>query len=252
MVSKRRMTATGARATMSVLGYSLLSLLARKERTGYELSRFTSGARSMIFASSGHSNIYKELAKLKRDRYVTFRVVKGSRRLDKKVYSLTPLGLETLHAWLKSDPAKFVSRRELNIRMHALWLLDRADANALIDRQIDLAEAEIRELQFHWKYLEADNEIRFPPPAQHPLFGTYSNILLEIEVRRLTIDWCKTIRHRRNAEIEAPARRRGGAQAQRILPITPPGSPKRPAILARSTRARAASPNPRAKASPTS
>ncbi len=194
MSRKPSTRATAPRTTMSVLGYSLLSLLARKERTGYELSRFTSGVRSMIFASSGHSNIYKELAKLKRDKYVTFRVVKEARPFDKKLYTLTPLGRDTLRAWLKSEPELFSNRRELNIRAHALWLLSKKEAAAFLDKQIELATQEITDLKEHSAYLQKENKVTFPPPAQHPLFGTCSTIMLEIDSRKLVIDWCNWIR----------------------------------------------------------
>lgn len=194
MGGKRNAVTVKSRSTISVLGYSLLSLLARKDRTGYELSRFTSGARSMIFSSSGHSNIYKELAKLKTDKYVTFRVVKEARPFDKKVYTITPLGLDTLRAWLRVGPDLFVNRRELNIRAHALWLLKPGEANALLDKQISLAKTEIEQLTEHSGYLQAENKIKFPPPGRHPLFGTYSNIQLEIDSRKLIINWCKWIK----------------------------------------------------------
>jgi len=182
------------RAEISVLGYSLLSLLARKDRTGYELSRFTSGARSMIFSSSGHSNIYKELAKLKARKYVIFRVIKEARPFDKKVYSLTALGRDALRTWVASPPNMFSSRRELNIRTHALWLLTPEEVIEFLDNQIAIAETEISELDAHSQYLQEENDITFPPPAQHPLFGTYSNITLERESRKLMIDWCKSIK----------------------------------------------------------
>jgi DNA-binding PadR family transcriptional regulator len=179
---------------VSVLGYSLLSLLARKDRTGYELSRFTSGARSMIFSSSGHSNIYKELAKLKARGFVTYRIIKEARPFDKKIYSLTKSGRDTLRAWVASSPSMFANRRELNIRTHALWLLSPAEAIDFLDQQICTVQAEIEELNAHSRYLQEQNAITFPPPVRHPLFGTYSNIVLETESRRLVIDWCKSIK----------------------------------------------------------
>lgn len=206
MSLKKSTRTTAPRPSLSVLGCSLLSLLARKERTGYELSRFTSGVRSMIFASSGHSNIYKELAKLKRHNYVKFRVIKEARPFDKKVYSLTALGLSTLQCWLKSEPELFSNRQELNIRAHALWLLSKKDATAFLDKQIELAAQEIASLEEHGAYLQKQNQVTFPPSARHPLFGTYSNILLEIDSRKLIIGWCNWIK--KQWDLSKPARAR--------------------------------------------
>jgi DNA-binding PadR family transcriptional regulator len=194
---KIRSKAATSRTTISVLGYSILSLLTRKERSGYELSRFTSGVRSTLFASSGHSNIYKELAKLKRDEYVTFRVMKEARPFDKKLYSLTARGGEALRTWLRAEPGLFSNRRELNIRAHALWLVDDDDAASILDKQIEIAKAEIEALRHHSEYLQEDNEVSFPPTAQHPLFGTYSNIMLEIDSRKLMVRWCTWMKEQR-------------------------------------------------------
>ena len=180
--------------TISVLGYSLLSLLARKQRTGYELSRFTAGARSMIFSSSGHSNIYKELAKLSARKLVTFHVVKDERPFDKKVYSLSTLGRERLLQWVKAKPSR-IERTELNVRLHAIWLLKPAEAQALLEKQIALAEQELQELVQHREYLQKENNIELPPP-QHPLFGTFANIDLEAENRKLIIKWCQWVQKR--------------------------------------------------------
>lgn len=191
------------RQGISILGYSLLSLLARKDRTGYELSRFTKGARSMIFSSSGHSNIYKELAKLKINKYVTFRVVKETRPFDKKIYKLTASGRARLRAWVASSPDLFMSRRELNIRAHALWLLRPSEAISLLDQQISVAEQEIKHLAEHCDYLQKRNDIKFPPSPQHPLFGTYSNILLETESRKMIINWCKWMKRQKKSTKKA-------------------------------------------------
>jgi len=189
---------------VSVLGYSLLSLLARKQRTGYELSRFTAGARSMILSSSGHSNIYKELAKLSARNLVTFRVVKDDRPFDKKVYTLTVAGRERLLQWVKSKPTK-IDRTELNVRLHAIWLLTPAEAQSLLEKQIALAEQELNELRQHRNYLQEENDIGSPPP-QHPLFGTFANIDLEIAIRKLIVSRCQQIQKQWAESPMAPKR----------------------------------------------
>ena len=49
---------------ISSLGYALLSLLSRRNRSGYELSHSTSPPLDSLLWSAGHSQIYPELAKL--------------------------------------------------------------------------------------------------------------------------------------------------------------------------------------------
>jgi hypothetical protein len=39
--------------------------------------------------------------------------------------------------------------------------------------------------------VQEQNNVVFPPDVHHPLFGTSSNITLEIDSRKLVIDWCR-------------------------------------------------------------
>jgi hypothetical protein len=70
-------------------------------------------------------------------------------------------------------------------------------AASILDKQIEIAKAEIEALRHHSEYLQEDNEVSFPPTAQHPLFGTYSNIMLEIDSRKLMVRWCTWMKEQR-------------------------------------------------------
>ena len=90
---------------ISSLGYALLSLLARRDRSGYELSRSTSAPRDSLLWSAGHSQIYPELGKLANAGYVSFAAVAQARRPDKKVYRLSEAGARALKAWVRLPPS---------------------------------------------------------------------------------------------------------------------------------------------------
>jgi DNA-binding PadR family transcriptional regulator len=89
------------RPTTTILGYALLSLLARGTKSGYDLA---AGLKEPVgfFWHAHHSQIYPELARLEAAGLVTHTVVEQSDRPDKKVYSLTESGSATLTNWLES------------------------------------------------------------------------------------------------------------------------------------------------------
>src|SRR5262249_41480220 len=99
-----------------------------------------------------------------------------------------------------------IERTELNVRLHAIWLLKPAEAQALLEKQVALAEQELHELEQHRAYLQKENNIEYPSP-QHPLFGTFANIDLETESRRLMVRWCEWIQKQWAAKPTASRKR---------------------------------------------
>ena len=82
------------------LRHSLLGLLAEQPRTGYELTRLFDESLLNVWPAS-HSQIYPELAKLAADGLIR-QTASGSR--GKKVYAITPAGLNEVMAWLRTEP----------------------------------------------------------------------------------------------------------------------------------------------------
>src|SRR3712207_9483471 len=88
--------------SVTTLGYAILGLLSREELSGYDLmSRMK--ARVGFFWEARHSQIYPELARLEEQGLVTYRVVEQRGRPDKKVYEITPEGIEVLKGWVTED-----------------------------------------------------------------------------------------------------------------------------------------------------
>src|ERR1700678_1297453 len=81
---------------IGVLGHLLLGLLARGERTGWELTNEFDTSLANVWAAS-HSQIYPELAKLEGGGLIRKTVAgpRGSQR-----YAITESGRATVTAWL--------------------------------------------------------------------------------------------------------------------------------------------------------
>ncbi len=115
---------------MKILGYAILGLLSREELSGYDLAG-RMRARVVHFWEARHSQIYPELARLEEGGLVTHRVVVQRERPDKKVYKITPAGLEALKTWVTEPPAPRAARDELVLKAYSLWLAEPEEALAL-------------------------------------------------------------------------------------------------------------------------
>lgn len=77
----------------------ILTVLARGEMTGYEITKDFE-AVYVHFWRASHQQVYRELARLNKDGRVTVKVIAQEGRPDKKVYAITKRGLEELKRWI--------------------------------------------------------------------------------------------------------------------------------------------------------
>jgi DNA-binding PadR family transcriptional regulator len=218
-----------------------MCLLARRDRSGYELSLFTAPPRNFLLWSAGHSQIYPELAKLTEAGLVDFSRVSQPRRPDKKVYRLTEPGLDALRRWVLEPPRRTPVRQELMMKSHGCWLADPAGAAALFRSEAEIAETEIGMIEQHRERLAAQYDIPSQPGAGHPLFGTWANIRYAISSRRTLAEWCRWV--------EGELRKASGSEAEEET-APDPVSPPSPAAAVRPPVPRSARGKPRARAAP--
>jgi DNA-binding PadR family transcriptional regulator len=114
------------------LRYALLDLLAGDPMSGYDLTgRFTVSLANVWPAQ--HSQIYPELARLVQDGLI---VQTGEGPRGRKVYSITPAGVDAITAWLRETEPDYTIRAESLLRIFCLWALptDEALAHLAHDR----------------------------------------------------------------------------------------------------------------------
>ncbi len=81
------------------LDHAILSFLDFAPMSGYDLKKlFDESIRH--FWSATQSHIYRSLNQMEADGWIGYETVEQDGRPDRKVYSITPLGRENLHAWL--------------------------------------------------------------------------------------------------------------------------------------------------------
>jgi DNA-binding PadR family transcriptional regulator len=124
------------------LRHSLLGLLAEQPRTGYELTRLFDESLLNVWPAS-HSQIYPELAKLAAEGLIR-QTASGAR--GKKVYSITPGGMDEILAWLRTEPDHSTKNPSF-LRVFFLWLMEPEDAVAFLEGEELVHEAKLREFE---------------------------------------------------------------------------------------------------------
>src|ERR1700761_6851631 len=89
----------GFNGELMALREVILTVLARGEMTGYEITKDFE-AVYVHFWRASHQQVYRELARLNQDGRVTVKAVAQEGRPDKKIYAITKQGLEELNLWI--------------------------------------------------------------------------------------------------------------------------------------------------------
>ncbi len=179
---------------MKILGYAILGLLSREELSGYDLAG-RMRARVVHFWEARHSQIYPELARLEEGGLVTHRVVVQRERPDKKVYKITPAGLEALKTWVTEPPAPRAARDELVLKAYSLWLAEPEEALALFGDEGRRHEEKLLEYETirAWMEREWRGDILRP---DSPRFASYVALRRGILYEREYAEWCRWVAER--------------------------------------------------------
>jgi DNA-binding PadR family transcriptional regulator len=172
---------------MNSLAFALLAMLARKDCTGYELTKLLE-----LFWQAKHSQIYPLLAKLEREEYVMHTYVVQKKKPDKKIYRITEKGKERLSEWIGKDPAEPVHRDEFLTKVYAIWLTDHSRAKELFRQRIAFFEQKLERL--NQKIDEMEQEIDGSPLHMGtPFFGRYVIYIRKRDLSEEEIRWCRWV-----------------------------------------------------------
>jgi DNA-binding PadR family transcriptional regulator len=171
------------------LGYALLGLLARTSLSGYDVIREMEEPVG-FFWHARRGQIYPELARLEQLGLVEHAVVEQRDRPDKKVYTITPAGLEALREWVTRPMRLPLDRDEFMLKIYSLWLADPQQALALVRAHEGHHAARLA------RYQEIETEMLrdWPPEARRldaPKFAAYATLRRGIEYERGYAEWCR-------------------------------------------------------------
>ncbi len=149
--------------------YIILGMLTFREMSGYELKAVLDKSIRHFYWSPAQSQIYSELRRLEAHGLVTMHKVIQASRPDKRVYSITPTGMDVVQQWFeygKVEPDVYKSAFQL--RLFLGHLLSPERLISLIGEQRRWLAMSILSLEEHAESLE--HRIQGPEPEEELLF----------------------------------------------------------------------------------
>lgn len=142
------------------LKHAILVLLENEPGSGYDLAqRFRSGIGH--FWNAKHQQIYLELKKLHRDKWVAFEVETQAERPDKKIYRITRSGQRALKAWLGKPIKPPRINDALLVKIFGGHLADRPSLLAELDERLARCQSRLAEYgQLEQAYFSQDEAAR--------------------------------------------------------------------------------------------
>ncbi len=103
--------------------FLILGLLSEEPLSGYEIKRIVD-ARFSHFWNESFGQIYPELARLEGEGLVEMEKKGSEGGKERKVFSITPAGLDALKSWLAKPVEKEIVRFEILLKLYFSNLLD--------------------------------------------------------------------------------------------------------------------------------
>jgi DNA-binding PadR family transcriptional regulator len=168
-------------------GRVILGMIARGQRTGYDIKRLVDRSTRHFWAAS-YGQIYPELRRLEEQGLIRGRPEPSGARA-RTTYELTPQGREALSEWLAAD-------RELVYELRDEGMLKLFFSDAAPGTRLNTIRAMRKQHERKQKQLAALE-------AKIPEMGTGARLTLELGLEYTTwmIDWCDAAERRLATEL---------------------------------------------------
>jgi DNA-binding PadR family transcriptional regulator len=166
------------------LEHALLVALREEPASGLELAkRF--GRSIGFFWHATHQQIYRVLARMESDGWVTVTEVAQSGKPDKKVYDVSAAGAEVLTDWLARPTPMEPLRSELAVKMRGAAFGDRAAVLEVV--RTNLADHQLR--LTHYEQLEKRDHPTGPEALTGHELDQYLVLRGGIRTERFWVEW---------------------------------------------------------------
>jgi DNA-binding PadR family transcriptional regulator len=172
---------------MSLL-HAILVLLAETPQSGYDLAKRFDGSVGFFWQAT-HQQIYRELNKLESQEWIIAQAIAQVGRPDKKLFSLTDLGISQLQNWILQPCEVAAIKEEILIKLYGGYLVsEEAIAKEISQHQ-----------HLHQQKLAAFHQIEakfFSNPEKCSKQAKYSYLTLRLGIRleKEWIEWCEEVR----------------------------------------------------------
>ncbi|MEN9223399.1 MAG: PadR family transcriptional regulator [Thermostichus sp. BF3_bins_97] len=189
------------------IAHAILASLVNQSTTGYELVK-DFNERIACYWQASQQQIYRELSRLEEQGWIEGERVIQTDRPNKKLYSITPTGLQALKDWVAqpSDPAAI--REELLVKILAGYLVDLEVIRAEVQRRREYHQARLD----HYRQMEQAffQDLHSAPVAKQFMYRTLRRgIRYETDWVAWcdeTLDWLNGLARQQKQEHPAPLR----------------------------------------------
>ena len=171
------------------LEHALLVSLRERPAAGLELARRFEKSIGHFWHAT-HQQIYRVLARMEADGWVSAEAVAQAGRPDKKVYAVTSVGGDELAAWLARPTPVEGFRSELAVKLRGASYGDRAAVLATVRDHL----ADHRTRLAHYEQLAARDHPE-PSALDGPALDQYLVLRGGIGLERFWVDWLTDYLH---------------------------------------------------------
>lgn len=136
------------------LKHALLGVLAARPMSGYELSQFFDSSTGWVWTAP-HSQIYPTLVKMQVDGLIESENKIRGTKLNRKIYSITPAGMNELVDWIGTPHPTVGSRDPLLTQALLFDMIDPEVAVKILQDYVAEQDGVARESRMHSKQLAA-------------------------------------------------------------------------------------------------
>lgn len=116
------------------LSHAILAVLSGEACSGYDLAKQFDGSVGFFWTAS-HQQIYRELSKLEQQGLIDLEVFHQDGKPDRKVYSITPAGLDWLRDWIMQPSPLPPVKDELLVKLFVGQLVPPLAIRQLLEDQ---------------------------------------------------------------------------------------------------------------------
>lgn len=166
---------------------AVLAALLDGEASGYDLAKaFDASVANFWMATP--QQLYRELDRMAADGLIAARLIEQDRRPNKRLFSLTPAGRQTLREFVARPPKPSAIREDLMVQVQAIDVCDAAVVAASLRERLQWAMAKLGRYQrLQAKMLKGRDEESYLATVDR--VGPYLTLLRGILFEQENIQW---------------------------------------------------------------
>ncbi|MEA1960149.1 MAG: PadR family transcriptional regulator [Bacillota bacterium] len=166
------------------LEYTLLGLLNRKARTGYELSKIVAKTTNFYWTAT-RTQVYQSLKRMAAKDWIEVETVPQIGKPSKQVYHINENGEQAFEDWLLKPPDAPILKEPFLLHMYFLDLLPKEE---IIKKIKAMQASHIKQLK---EYEEYENTIIDPRRTEKENMARSLPLLNGILLEKTSLQWCE-------------------------------------------------------------